>query len=129
MEWCMWQVGQAVGGGAGGAARRRAHLLGGRDGGNRPLPGQQGGQEGRLRGGRARGGRGMEGGRGRGLRPVPPILCHRDGLDRRLLGYRGKLSGSAMKEEKKDGLYMNEFIAFPETTRNICKVKINAKLK
>lgn len=48
MEGRVGQVWEAVRGGAGGASRRRAHLLGGRDGGDRPLPGQQGGQEGRL---------------------------------------------------------------------------------
>lgn len=110
MKGRVGQVGEAVRGGAGGASRRRAHLLGGRDGGDGPLPGQQGGQEGRLRWGGARGRWGVEGGRGwwrwrgRGLSPVPSILRHRDGMERRWLGYGGKLSGGAMEEEKKDGL-------------------------
>lgn len=106
MEGRVGQVGEAVRGGAGGASWRRAHLLGGRDGGDGPLPGQQGGQEGRLRRGGARGGWGMKGGRGwwrrrgRVLRQVPPIVRHSDGLERRSLGYGGKLSGGAMEEEK-----------------------------
>lgn len=118
MEGRVGQVGEAVGGGAGGATRRRAHLLGGRDGGDGPLPGQQGGQEGRLgRGGASGRGRGAKGGRsrqgGRGLRPVSPILRHGDGLERRSMGDGGKLSGGAMEEEEKkknDGVKMSESV-------------------
>lgn len=125
MERRVGQVGEAVGGGVGGATQRRAHLLGGRDGGDGPLPGQQGGQEGRLgRGGASGRGRGVEGGwsrrrwrrggrGGRGLRPVSPILRHGDGLERRSMGDGGKLSGGAMEEEerkKNDGVKMSESV-------------------
>lgn len=113
MKGRVGQVGQAVGGGAGAAPRRRARLRGSRDGDERALPGKQRGQEGRLGrgaewgqggwgGGRSgRGGRG-EDGRWRGVRPAPPVLyCgvfsggDGDGLDGCLVNYRLRMSGWA----------------------------------
>lgn len=79
MEGRVGKVGQAVGGGAGDAAQRRADLLGGRDGDDGPLPCQQGGQEGGLGWGAKRGGDGERGGRrgggvDGGFSPIPLLL-------------------------------------------------------
>jgi len=49
MEGRVGEIGQAVRGGTGASAQWRTDFLGGRDGDDRPFPGQQRGQEGGLR--------------------------------------------------------------------------------